>query len=301
MTKVTVRAFFNSVKEGILGIIRHPLVTIASVTTILLMLIIMSAFFIFSVNARNIMNKLAQQPPIEVYMELQCSQAELDQMKMVLDVDSRVINYVYRDPYQNYEYFKSNLGSGSSILDDFDYNMYLPHTFNVQISDPALADEITQYLSGVPGVNKVAQESNVMSFLTEARRIVNIATVACFLVLFIISLFIISNMVRISVYSRANEIEIMKFVGATNSYIRLPYIVEGGIVGLISAGFAWVITCLVYRAIFYEAMEGVDLRSFYALLPCGSIMWMILAICVVMGVFIGGIGSGISVRKYIKV
>ncbi|SEW36690.1 cell division transport system permease protein [Ruminococcaceae bacterium KH2T8] len=298
---MSIRAFFNSVKEGFKGITRHPLVTVASITTILLMLIVMSAFFIFSANVRSIMRKLSQEPPIEVYMKLQVSQDELYQTQLMIDQDPDIIESSVNNPEQNYEYFKTNLGSSSSVLDDFDYNMYLPYTFHIRISDPARAQDVVNRLTAMPGVSKVSQESNVMHFLTNAKRIVNLATVVSFIVLFLIALFIISNMVRISVYSRASEIEIMKFVGATNFYIRMPYVIEGALVGLISALCAWVISVMTYRTIFYNAMEGIDLNSFYALIPAGRVMWWVLAIAVVIGVMIGAVGSGISVRKYIKV
>ena len=265
------------------------------------MLIVMSAFFIFSANVRSIMRKLSQEPPIEVYMKLQVSQDELYQTQLMIDQDPDIIESSVNNPEQNYEYFKTNLGSSSSVLDDFDYNMYLPYTFHIRISDPALAQDVVNRLMLMPGVSKVSQESNVMHFLTNARRIVNMTTVVAFIVLFLIALFIISNMVRISVYSRASEIEIMKFVGATNFYIRMPYIIEGALVGLISAVCAWVISVMTYRTIFYKAMEGIDLNSFYALIPAGRVMWWVLVIAVVIGVLIGAVGSGISVRKYIKV
>ena len=298
---MSIRAFFNSVKEGFKGITRHPLVTVASITTILLMLIVMSAFFIFSANVRSIMRKLSQEPPIEVYMKLQVSQDELYQTQLMIDQDPDIIESSVNNPEQNYEYFKTNLGSSSSVLDDFDYNMYLPYTFHIRISDPARAQDVVNRLTAMPGVSKVSQESNVMHFLTNAKRIVNLATVVSFIVLFLIALFIISNMVRISVYSRASEIEIMKFVGATNFYIRMPYVIEGALVGLISALCAWVISVMTYRTIFYNAMEGIDLNSFYALIPAGKVMWWVLIIASVIGILIGAIGSGISVRKYIKV
>ena len=140
-----------------------------------------------------------------------------------------------------------------------------------------------------------------MSFLTKATNIVNVATLASFVVLFVISLFIISNMVRISVYSRSSEIEIMKFVGATNNYIRMPYVTEGAIVGLLSALIAWGITVIAYNAIYDKMMGSIDPSSFYALLSTKSLMWTLLVMSVVFGVFIGSVGSGISVRKYIKV
>ena len=298
---MSIRAFFNSIKEGLKGIVRHPFVTIASITTILLMLVLMGAFYIFTVNVRNIMTKLSQRPPIEIYMELQCTQEQLDAVSANLTVDSAVIEFTMASPEENYYNFKENLGSSSSILDDFDYNMYIPYTFNIRLTDPALADEVCARVATYDGVSKVEQESNVMSFLTRATRIVRVTTVAAFVVLFMIALFIISNMVRISVYSRASEIEIMKFVGATNNYIRLPYITEGAIVGVISALCAWAMTVLLYHRIYIKAMSSITSTSFYALLPVRSIMWQELVIIILMGVIIGAIGSGISVRKYVKV
>ena len=298
---MSMRAFFNSIREGFRGIIRHPLVTMASITTIMLMLIIMGAFYMFSVNARRIMTKLSQRPPIEVYMTLQCTEEERDFVAKKLGSNPDVIDYTLTSPLENYESFKSNLGSSSSILDDFDYNMYLPYTFNLRLSDPSLADAVCAEISTYPGVSKVAQESNVMTFLTRASRIVNITTAVSFAVLFVIALFIISNMVRISVYSRASEIEIMKFVGATNNYIRLPYITEGAIVGLFSALTSWTAVTLIYHQIYDKAMSSIDPGSFYALASTRSVMWHELVILLVMGLIIGSVGSGISVRKYIKV
>ncbi len=298
---MTGRAFFNSIKEGVLGIVRHPLVTMASITTIMLMLIIMGAFYMFSVNARRIMTKLSQRPPIEIYMVLQCTDEQREFVSSKLSSNPDIIDFTMASPEENYENFKSNLGSSSSILDDFDYNMYLPYTFSIRLDDPSLADQVCAEIATYSGVSKVAQESSVMNFLTRASRIVNITTAASFVVLFVIALFIISNMVRISVYSRANEIEIMKFVGATNNYIRLPYVTEGAIVGLFSALTSWAIVTIVYHQVYDRAMRSIDPGSFYALATTRSIMWHELVILVVMGLIIGAAGSGISVRKYIRV
>ena len=298
---MSVRAFFNSVKEGFIGIIRHPLVTVASITTILLMLVVMSAFFIFATNARNMMRKLGQKPPIEVYMVLNCEQEQLDTISQVLSSDTRIANWTLNSPEQNYNAFKANLGDRSSLLDEIDYNQVLPYTFNIQLKDPRDADEVITTITPYDGISKIVQESNVMKFLSKATDAVNIATVVAFAVLFVISLFIISNMVRISVYSRSSEIEIMKFVGATNNYIRMPYITEGAIVGLVSALISWTITVFAYKAIYDKMMGSVDPTSFYALVNTRSLMWTLLIMVVIFGVFIGAIGSGISVRKYIKV
>ncbi|MBO4450358.1 MAG: permease-like cell division protein FtsX [Clostridiales bacterium] len=295
------RAFLNSVREGIRGIIRHPLVTIASITTITLMLIIMSVFLIFSVNARGIMAKLSQKPPIEVFMKLRCTEEELNNAAARFAANPAIIEYTVSTPEQNYNSFKANLGDSSSILDDFDYNMYLPFTFSLRLVDPAYADSVCSEVETYDGVSKVQQESRVMQFLTKASKIVNVATIASFAVLLVISLFIISNMVRISVYSRASEIEIMKFVGATNNYIRLPYIIEGAAVGFISALISWGLTMFCYYQIYLRAMSTISTSSFYALVPVSSLMWSELFMLLILGTLIGSLGSDISVRKYVRV
>ncbi|MBR6960870.1 MAG: permease-like cell division protein FtsX [Clostridiales bacterium] len=295
------KTFMNSIREGLTGIKRHPFVTVASITTILLMLVILSLFFVFSANARAIMRKLGQQPPIEVYMKLQVSDEDLAMTEQLIHEDTRIIEVVRRSPEENYNNFKTNLGDSQSILDEFDYNMYLPYTFSVRISDPALGDEVVSRLETLPGVSKVSRESRVMDVLERAGRYVNIGTAAASVLLFVIALFIISTMVRISVYSRANEIEIMKFVGATNAYIRMPYVIEGGLIGLISAVCAWAVTLIMYQALYNKVMANVDPTSFYAILPTRSVIWWVLGLTLITGILIGGIGSGISVRKYIKV
>ena len=298
---MSIRAFWNSLKEGVQGIVRHPLVTIASVSTILLMLLLMAVFFIFSANARYLMKKVGQQPPIEVYMKLGCTQEQMDMLVDYLQGNPQIKGYQGLSPEQNYERFRKDLGDSASILDDFDYNTYLPYTVTVQLTDPAYADEVVMRLKAIPGIEKVMQESHVMKFLTSATKTVNVATVVSFIVLFVISLFIISNMVRISVCSRATEIAIMKFVGATNGYIRLPYVVEGALVGMVSALCAWGITHAAYSAIYKRAMRNVDPSSIYSILTMKSLSLSVLILCLASGVIIGSIGSGIAVRKYVKV
>ena len=298
---MSIKTFFNSIREGFSSLRRHPFVTVASITTILLMLIILSVFFVFSANARVIMKKLGQQPPIEVYMKLNVAEDQLAMAEQLIREDTRIIEIVRRSPEENYYSFKANLGDSQSILDEFDYNNYLPYTFSVRISDPSLADEVVSRLQTLPGVSKVSSESRVMRVLESVGHYVNIGTAAASVLLFVIALFIISTMVRLSVYSRANEIEIMKFVGATNEYIRMPYIIEGGIIGFISAICAWAVTVVLYKVLYTNMMSNVDVSSFYAMLPTRAIMWWVLGLTLVTGILIGGIGSGISVRKYIKV
>jgi cell division transport system permease protein len=141
----------------------------------------------------------------------------------------------------------------------------------------------------------------VMDFLGNAREWVNIGTLVAFVVLCAISLFIISNMVRISVYARGEEISIMKYVGATNAYIRFPYILEGAIVGLSGAVIAWGLVYAGYVKIFDILMAGTKPDSFLAMVPISGMALRILWINIGLGVLVGAVGSALSVRRHIRV
>ena len=125
------------------------------------------------------------------------AQEQLDAVSGALASDGRILSWEMKSPEQNYNSFKENLGDRASLLDEIDYNKIIPYTFSILLNNPGDADSVISDIGLYEGISKIEQESNVMKFLTKSTRIVNIATLVSFVVLFIISLFIISNMVRI--------------------------------------------------------------------------------------------------------
>ena len=299
---MSIRALWNSVKEGLQGILRHPLVLVASVTTILLMLMIISVFTIFSANSRYIMDNIKKQPPIEVYMKIGVSQEEVDIVNEYLQdqMSVTVFSYDFLTPERYYSEFQQTLGENSDVLEGLDYNTFVPYMFRLQLVDPSMVEQVVFDLQGFQGVNRILHEARVMSLLSSITRYVHWGTAGAFAILMIISLFVISNMVRISVYARSEEISIMKYIGATPGYIRLPYILEGVITGLISAACAWGVVYFLYGKL-YEGFQSGMGDTIFTLLSAGSLSGMIFVVCVVTGVLIGAFGSAISVRKYIQV
>ena len=164
----------------------------------------------------------------------------------------------------------------SSVLDNFDGNNLLPHLFQVRLLDPQQTEAFEKQMVVYQGVNRVDYSAKVMSNLSRVIRWVNLGTLAAFIIMGIIALFIISNMVRISTLARGEEISIMKYVGATNTYIRLPYILEGAITGLIGVVLAIAVVYFGYRAGYAHLMANTSSNSFYALLP-GSIKSLVPA------------------------
>ncbi len=290
----------QSIKEGFVNIVRHPLVTIASVTTISLMLMLIGAFIIFSVNANRIATNASQQPPILIWMEYETTPEAVAEIDAQLKADEAVKSYEVQTPEDNFAQFREELGEDAQVLDGFDATL-LPYTFTVQLNDTAHIEDFKIKLEGMPGVRKVEYSQPVTEFLNKARSAVNFSTLVAFAILCGIALFIISNMVRIAVFSRAEEIGIMKYVGATNWYIRVPYIIEGSLIGLIGALFANVIVLVFYSVLFKNVLNGQTSISFIELIPVSQLAKEVILITTLLGVIVGGGGSAIAVRRHIKV
>ena len=122
-----------------------------------------------------------------------------------------------------------------------------------------------------------------------------------FIVLGVISFFIISNMDRVAVFARGEEISIMKYVGATNWYIRIPYIIEGSLVGLCGALLSWAVIMLVYNQIYAVLMSGTKPTDFLTMVSSSQLTWLVLLVNMLIGAGVGALGSAVSVRRHIHV
>lgn len=289
----------HTLREGLRSLVRHPLVTLASVSTIALMLVLLGSFDIFSLNARQIMAQAGQQPPIEITMELGVSQEKLAAVSKAMDENPLVIEHVLYTPEENLEQFKQSM-ENKALFEDFPVTN-IPHTFSVRLTDPEQGESFRDQISGMPGVRKVDLELSVMRFLSQAIVWVNYATLIAFIVLGVITFFIISNMVRVAVFARGEEISIMKYVGATNSYIRVPYIIEGALVGLAGATLAWLLIYLGYTRLFDILMEGVKPTDILAMVDPERIARQIILLNLLVGIGVGSLGSAIAVRRHIAV
>jgi cell division transport system permease protein len=295
------RILLNSLKESFKSIVRHPLVTLASVTTIALMLVLMGGFVAVSLNANHIADNIGQQPPVEIWMELEVTTEEINGMKEALSAHPEIVEYITVTPEENFRILKENLGDDADVLSNFKGASMLPYSFQVRLKNPEASESFEKQVLGFSGVHRVDYSKKVMDSLTGIIRWVNTGTMVAFAVMCIISLFIIANMVRVSVLARREEIAIMKYVGATNTYIRMPYVLEGGIAGLLGALIATAVVYVVYDAAYARLMQGANPESFYSLLTLDDLMLPVMLINLALGVVIGALGSMVSVRKYVKV
>lgn len=295
------RILINSIKECFKSIVRHPLVTLASITTIALMLTLLGSFVVVSLNANHIAEQVGEQPPVEIWMNLEASKEEIGALDEALANHPDIVDYVAITPEENFEILKNNLAEDADVLSNFQGANLLPYSFQVRLNSPEITESFEKQVLGFSGVRRVDYSKKVMDSLSGMIRWINIGTLTAFAIMCAIALFIIANMVRVSVLARREEVAIMKYVGATNTYIRMPYILEGATVGLIGSGIAITLVYFAYKYAFDHLMRGAGPDSLFTLLPAREALLPVILVCAVMGIVIGAVGSLFSVRKYIKV
>ncbi|MDO5737719.1 MAG: permease-like cell division protein FtsX [Eubacteriales bacterium] len=286
-------------KDGFVSLRRHPLILLASITTMTLMLYLLSIFMAFALNVVHLINIAGQQPPIEIQFQQTATPGDVAAMEQRLASDKRVLEKNVSDPEANFIRFKKQMGE-EELYADFDYHQYIPYTIQVRLEDPAEGAAFKEEYSVLPGVREILMEDQLMGFLQKAIRSVSLATSLVFIALAIISCFIIANMVRVAILSRSVEISIMKYMGATNLYIRIPFVVEGIVVGIVSAILAIILGFFTYETLLLRFDPNLATSDFH-LLTHGKILPAMAAISFTVGILLGGISSGASVRKHIQV
>lgn len=287
------------------NIVRHPLVLIASVTTVALMLLLMSFYVAFSLNATHVMQIASQQPPIQLTMNLTCDEQQLIEMDAFLAGDARVLDYEQYSPEQNLERFKADMDRDELFEEESLINVF-PNTFSVRLNDPADSESFRESVAIMPGVHEVKMQQGVMELLDRVTHTVNQVGIIAFIVLAVIATLVVSNMVRVSVLSRSTEIGIMKYVGATNMYVRIPFVVEGIFAGVIGATIATLITSILYASLNRGAGDNVGsvfgrMADEFAMLPTSQIVVTVLVLNLVIGLALSVVASSLSVRRHIRV
>jgi cell division transport system permease protein len=294
-----ITTFRHALRESGRNLLRHPVITLASMTTIALMLLLVGVFVAFTMNALTIAQKAGQQAPVQVWLDYAVDPVRLAGAEKAISDDVGVLSYTKKSPADNLEDFRKQLGPRSAVLDGFDESL-LSWSFTVHLKDPVEGQAFIDRVSGVPGVRKVDLSLPVMTFLESLMKWVYAGSAVGIAMLGVIALFIISNMVRVAVYSRAEEISIMKYVGATNRYIRVPFVVEGAVVGAFGALAAWGLLHWAYSTLL-ESLALPATTTFLALLPLSNVSLAVLSVDLVFGLLVGAIGSALSVRRHVRV
>lgn len=294
--------FKNMIKQGFQGMRRNRSMGIASITSIAAVLVILGLVLILVLSINNaVMETSAKFDEVQVFLEDELEDEQLDSIEEEIGGQKGVLSLVFQSKDQDLERMKEEWGEDSELLDGLEEDNPLQDAYIIKLKDIEYADEVVEKINTIKGVESIKYYKDVIDKMMLFSNYVQIGGIAVVGVLVLISVFLISNTVKITVASRKKEINIMKYVGATNGYIRGPFIIEGILFGLAGAVIAVLIVNFGYEYFF----ESVNDR-FYALftvylVPPASLLKDISIIFASIGIGIGSLGSIISLKRFLNV
>lgn len=284
-------------RDGFKNVVRHPLILLASISTMVLMLILLGAFMLFSLNSAHLLKQAGERPPVEIQFEVGADENLVRVLDQKLSENPLIVEHKLMSPAENMEFFKERMGK-DEFFDDFDYRAHIPWTILLRLSDPALGASFKDEIMKYPGVYDVMMETSLMNLLQDANQKVSIISAVLFPFFCLITVLIMSNMVRMIALARATEISIMKTMGATDRYIRIPFIVEGLFVALVSTFMTLLILLLGYQALTGRMQGGAGALNF---LPLSHLLLPLTLILLLVSVIVATLTSVLSVRRYVQV
>ena len=277
---------------------RNTWMTFASIGTVTVSLFVLGVFLILALNMNRLAGMLESQVQISVYLEDHLTDREKRQIEY--DITSLqgidTVKYVDRDEAKTR--LQERLGDQKYLLDALSDDNPLPDAFEVTVTTPAVVESAASAISAMSGVEEAKYGQDVIEHLFDITRLMRIFGLVLMLLLGAATLFIIANTIRLTVFARRKEIAIMKYVGATDWFIRWPFLLEGIVLGC----FGGIIAAVALRS-FYAAMAAqiYSTLAFFPLLPQYPFMNYVTLAILGSGIVIGAIGSLISLKRFLKV
>lgn len=285
-------------KEGFRNVWVNRMMSIASITVLMACLIIIGIGAMAYFNINSLLDIVEAQNVVMVYVNDEASDLETSQLKFDLESLDNVASCEFVPKEDAFERQIEIMGGDSALFDGFTSSP-LPDAYKVTVVDLAAFSQTVESIKTLDNVYSVRENSDLASKLVSIRRAVTIVSAGLVLMLFLVALFIISNTIRITMFSRKLEINIMKAVGATNGFIRWPFLIEGVLLGIISSVVSVLVLWGLYELIIYAFSSVISMLGF-SFVPFLSYVWYIFGSYIAIGVITGSFGSMVSMNKYLK-
>lgn len=286
------------IKEVYTSFKRNIWMTLASFFTVVLSLFILGFFSIVILNLNKMADTLESQVQISVYLKDDLSQEEIDETKETLSKIEGLEDIKFTTREEAMENFKERLGDQQFLLDALDDTNPLPDSFSLTVTSPQQVKTIADTAAALDSVESASYSQDIINHLFNLTHLIRLIGVALIILLTGAAIFIISNTIRLTVFARRKEIAIMKYVGATDWFIRWPFLLEGICLGFIGGGLATIFLYIVYNQVTQEIYEAM---AFFPLIPQHPFIDYISLAILVAGIIIGALGSTISLKRFLKV
>ncbi len=292
------------IKKGITSVWKNFVMSFASFSILLVSLLQISVAVLVMMNVHIIMGNIEDTNQIIVYIKEGVSDEQVAHIKDALTSNSGLtdIEYISKEAAEQ-EFIETYLGEYAELMEYLESNP-MPEAFKARVTDVEKIRPIVAAIGTLEGIEKVRAPYDFADALVNIRDTFSIIIIAVLLTLVLVSVVIISNTIRASVFARRNEITIMKYVGATNGFIKLPFFVEGMFVGVLAGAAAWGLTWFIYDSIFSLFTGNFtlwEMFGFFNLIPFDNVNMTVLAVNCGAGALLGAVGTIISMGKYLKV
>ena len=294
--------FTYLVGEGFSNIFKNKKQAFTSFGTMCLIMIFFGVCFIIVGNFNHFIKQVESQQGIQAFIKKDATEEEIEEVRNQINEIGEINTLDFVSQEQALQSVKERVfQERADLLEGYDVSIFKP-SYKITLTDITKTSEVKEKLSQIENVVKVTNTDDVIEVLIKVARGIKIGSYIIIIALIVISIFIISNIIKLTVYARRKEISIMKYVGATNNFIRWPFVVEGIIIGLFSGVISLAIVSGLYMVIekniaFVNFLANLGLR----LLELNEMFNFIVIVYVVLGMGIGVVGSTLSMRKYLKV
>lgn len=296
-----IKTFKYMFKQGIVGIWRNRGMSLASITTVAASLMILGVIITLVLNINGIAYMLQSQfDTVQVYLDDDLTVEEITDIGIEIGQINEVENLEFESKEQALQKFREGWGDQGYLLESLESNP-LPNSYIIYLESIESADLVVGELSYISGIDEVKYYKDVIDNLLRIAQFIRTVGLGLIFILIIIAMFIISNTIKLTLNARKQEVNIMKYVGATNWFIRWPFVIEGMLLGLIGSIISIVAINFAYKSAFDVITTRVYvIMSSYMILPMDMLPRLIIMFAV-LGCGVGALGSIISLRKHLKV
>ena len=286
------------IREGFRSITTHGFMSFASVTVIMACLIIMGSVSLLSVNIDALIKDLENQNEIVAFVDDSIvDEKEAQSLQSAVEAVDNISSVEFVSRTNAMDNFMSKYDD--DLMDGIDESVFR-HRFVIHLTDIALMAQTKADLEAVPGIAKVNAHLDYANTFVTIRNIVSVVSLVLIVMLVFVSVFIMSNTIKLATFGRREEIAIMKMVGANNGFIRLPFIIEGLVLGTLGGGLAFVAEWGVYELLTGKLMGSLT-GSFITVVPFSSVAVTVLVLYLTTGIIVGAFGGVNAIRNYLKV
>jgi len=289
--------------EGFRNIFKNKKSTITALTTMCLCMLMFGIFFIIGENINNIMNTIEDAQGMKVYFKSTTEEERIKQVGKSLEQISGINEIEYESKEDGINQLKESFKGNADTLDGFEFE-HMEAAYKITLSDLSRNEAIQNEIKTIVGddLSEITSSNDEIAILMSIGKAIRIFTFILLLILIAIALVIIGNTIKLTVHARRKEISIMKYVGATNSFIRWPFIVEGIIIGIAAALVTILIVGLAYNAMLPKLLESSVVKTLeITFVTFGDMFNVIILVYLALGIGIGTVGSIMSMKKYLEV